>query len=254
MMDKEEAWLLKEKYHGEKSLAWFADCKRLMLGEPLAYLIGFVPFLDCTIFLDSRPLIPRPETEYWVAEAITAIRGSATLPLGLPQTKQLRILDLCAGSGCIGVAVAKAFPTAQVDFGELDAQHLPTIQKNVRENNLDETHCNAVHSNLFSHLPHTYDCILANPPYIDPALDRTEESVKTHEPYVALYGGKEGLEIIEQIIATAPAHLSLGGQLWLEHEPEQSIDIQALGSKHGFLVTTHKDQFGVLRYSVLVLQ
>lgn len=254
MMNKEEAWLLKEKYHGEKSAAFFADCKRLMLGEPLAYLIGFVPFLDCRIYLDSRPLIPRPETEYWVAKAITAISDNTSLPLDPTLAKPLHFLDLCAGSGCMGVAIAKAFPTALVDFGELDAHHLPTIQKNLQENGIAETRCHIAHTNIFSHLPHTYDFILANPPYIDATLKRTDESVITHEPYVALFGGEGGLDVITQIITDAPRHLSLGGQLWLEHEPEQSTAILNLGSTHGFSVTTHTDQFATLRYSVLVLQ
>ncbi len=64
-MSKDIAWLLQEKYGGEKSEAFFADCKRLALGEPLGYLIGHTPFLDCTIYLDSKPLIPRAETEFW---------------------------------------------------------------------------------------------------------------------------------------------------------------------------------------------
>ena len=73
MAQNEEKWLLQEKYHGEKTEAFFADCKRLALGEPLGYLIGHVPFLDCTIWLDNHPLIPRPETEHWVEQVIEVI-------------------------------------------------------------------------------------------------------------------------------------------------------------------------------------
>lgn len=254
MASQDVDWLLKEKYGGEKSAAFFADCKRLALGEPLAYIIGYVPFLNTKIYLDSRPLVPRPETEYWVEEAINTIRGGATLPLGLPEEKKLHILDLCAGSGCVGVVVAKALPTALVDFGELDSKHLPTIKKNLTENGINLNQTNVVHTNLFSHLPGKYDFILTNPPYIDASLNRVEPSVQQYEPYVALFGGEKGLEIIEMLIKDAPAHLSPGGQLWIEHEPEQSADIQTIGTKHGFSVTTHKDQFSVERYSVLVLQ
>lgn len=251
--DQTATWLLKEKYNGEKSVAFFADLKRLALGEPLAYLIGWAPFLNTKIHLDSRPLIPRPETEHWTEEAITAIRGGATLPLGF-EDKPVRILDLCAGSGCIGIAIAKALPNAIVEFAELNAEHLPTIKKNLEANKIDLKRTNIVHSNLFSNLSGQYDFILTNPPYIDPALDRIEESVRTFEPYVALFGGRKGLEVITDIITQAPKHLAPGGQLWIEHEPEQSEAIHKLGEKAGFSVATHKDQYDIERYSILVLQ
>jgi HemK-like putative methylase len=254
MSSQEVRWLLQEKYGGEKSVAFFADCKRLALGEPLAYLIGWTPFLNTKIMLDSRPLIPRPETEYWTEEAINTIRGGATLPLGLETPKTTKVLDLCAGSGCIGIAVAKAIPTAQVDFGEIDQNHLPTIKLNLLKNDIDLSRTNIVHTNLFSNLPGTYDFILSNPPYIDETLGRTEDSVRKHEPYISLFGGEKGLEVIATLIANAPAHLSSGGQLWIEHEPEQSTDIQRIGQEHGFAVSTHQDQFGIERYSILVLQ
>ena len=73
-MNPEVDWLLNEKYHGEKTSAFFTDCVRLETGEPLAYVIGHIPFLDCTIYLDSRPLIPRVETEFWVEKLITTIK------------------------------------------------------------------------------------------------------------------------------------------------------------------------------------
>ncbi|MCA9362025.1 hypothetical protein KC906_01500, partial [Candidatus Kaiserbacteria bacterium] len=99
-----------------------------------------------------------------------------------------------------------------------------------------------------------YDYILSNPPYVDPALDRIEESVVTHEPYLALFGGERGLEVIAAIVGAAPLYLRSGGQLWLEHEPEQSAAIAKLGATHHFTTTTHTDQYDIERYSILVLQ
>ena len=94
--------------------------------------------------------------------------------------------------------------------------------------------------------------ILSNPPYIDPALDRTQTSVKDFEPHLALYGGESGMEIIEKIITDAAVHLNQDGQLWIEHEPEQGVLIQKVGAKAGFSVSTHTDQYEVERYSVLI--
>lgn len=236
-----------------KSEAFFADCKRLALGEPLAYLIGHTPFLGCKICLDSKPLIPRPETEFWTEEAIKVIKGRETLSLGLGKVPP-RILDLCAGSGCIGIAVAKAIPEARVDFSEIDARLLPTIRKNLEENNISEDRYNIFHTSLFGGLTGKYDFILSNPPYIDPSLNRTEESVRKHEPYVALFGGEKGMEVITEIINQTSSYIEPTGQLWLEHEPEQSALIMELGHKNNFSVTTHKDQYGIERYSILVLQ
>lgn len=253
MKSQDMEWLLKEKYGGEKSEAFFADCKRLALGEPLAYVIGWVSFLNCKIWLDSRPLIPRSETEFWVEEAIKVIKGGATMTLGFG-AKPLHVLDLCAGSGCVGVAVAKALPDAFVDFSEIDEKHLPTIKKNLQENKIKNEHCIIAHADLFNESTGTYDFILSNPPYIDETLERTEAAVKEHEPYVALFGGVDGMEIITKIIEQSPAHLNHGGQLWIEHEPEQSEAIKNLAGYHSFSVTTHKDQYGVERYSILVLQ
>ena len=244
-MNKEEQWLLNEKYKGVESFAFHADLERLRTGEPLAYIIGSIPFLGCTIHLDTHPLIPRPETEFWVEEAIKTIQ-STTLCESNPQ-----ILDLCAGSGAIGIAVAKAIPEVHVTFGEIDAKHMPIIAKNLEANGIDCTRYKVFASNLFENITGTYDFILTNPPYIDPAIDRAEASVKTHEPHLALYGGSDGMEIIEKIIAQATEHLKNTGQLWIEHEPEQKEAIAKHGIDSGFIVTTHTDQYQVPRYSVL---
>jgi release factor glutamine methyltransferase len=271
MQNQEASWLLCEKYHGHDCPAYHEDLARLAAGEPLAYVIGYVPFLGCKIWLDSRPLIPRPETEYWVEKAIITIKQSVTPrgtlgnSLGFPSEQltteplideHLHILDLCAGSGAIGVAVANHIPQSNVTFAEIDHIHLPTIKKNIDHTRSQNSSVNwtITQSDLFENITSTFDFILTNPPYIDPALDRTELSVKNYEPPLALYGGDGGLALIKKIIAQAPIHLQPQGQLWIEHEPEQAEALAALGTTAGFAVTTHPDQYGVLRYSVLVLE
>lgn len=242
-MNQEETWLLEEKYKGTESEAFRADCERLKNGEPLAYIIGYIPFLNCQIFLDSRPLIPRPETEFWVNQAISKIND----------TEAPRVLDLCAGSGAIGIAVAKACEAACVDFVEIDPVHHMSIHRNLEENVPHKITQNKVFvSDLYENIPDkTYHFILSNPPYIDKAAETVAESVALHEPHLALFGGKDGMEIIERVISGAKASLSPHGQLWIEHEPFQSAAIQKLASANGFSCQTQKDQYHTERYSIL---
>lgn len=238
-MDKEIRWLLEEKYNGVKSHEFEKDILRLESGEPLAYIIGWVPFLNTKIWLDSKPLIPRPETEYWVNSAIDEIKGR--------RISNPKILDLCAGSGCIGVAILKAVPEAIVHFAEIDNTHHETIKKNTLENELDVSRIQIFGGDLFENIKDTYDFILTNPPYIDPNLsERVEGSVTSHEPAKALWGGKGGMEIIERILRESPKHLNKRGVLYIEHEPEQEMDIKGLLPG----TASCKDQFGVIRYSI----
>lgn len=268
MKNQEIEWLLTEKYRGEKTPEFFADVIRLENGEPLAYVIGHMPFLGCTIYLDSKPLIPRPETEFWVEKAIQALlqtrsgrssEDNHSTPLSLLPRKDLGktpaptlyVLDLCAGSGAIGIAVANAVQNTHVTFGEIDATHLPTIFKNLEVNNITCTRYRAFESDLFKNISGQFDFILTNPPYIDQSANTAEKSVTDFEPYLALFGGNNGLEIIEKIIMTAPTHLKPTGQLWLEHEPSQVEAIKTIAKKHNLTCVTHLDQYNTPRYSVL---
>lgn len=237
-MDKEFEWLLQDKYVGIKTPEFEEDLKRLESGLPLAYVIGWVLFLNTKIWLDSRPLIPRSETEYWVEKAILELKSR-----GLEEPK---VLDLCAGSGCIGVTVLKAIPDAKVDFVEIDESHHETIKKNILENGIDLSRVKILSGNLFEDVTEKYDFILTNPPYINPKLsNRVGESVMTYEPQIALWGGNDGMEIIEKIILEAPKYLKPNGIIYIEHEPEQAGEIKLLASNS----ETLQDQFGVERYS-----
>lgn len=244
---QQEAWLLADKHNGVRSEAFTVDRERLLRGEPLAYIIGWTPFLNTKVYLDSYPLIPRPETEYWTANAIEDVKTDAN-------DKAVRVLDLCAGSGCIGVAVLSALPSAHVDFVEIEEKHHPNILKNIRINEIDVSRTNVFGGDLFSALPQNgqYDYIFTNPPYIDPALDRAEESVKDFEPHSALYGGERGFELIERIIRELPARLRRAGTCYLEHEPEQEGLIAECAAKHHLVSQTFPDQYGIPRYSKII--
>lgn len=245
MLNREEEWLLKEKYGGEKSEAFFSACQNLANGVPLAYLIGYIPFLNTKIYLDSKPLIPRPETEFWVEKVLTIIKQ---------KDQKTKVLDLCAGSGCIGVAIGKNCPHTEIDFIELENQHLSTIKTNCLENKISKDHYQIFSGNLFEVVKNkTYDFILSNPPYLDQSLNRVETTVKEHEPALALYGGKNGMELLEKIILDAPTYLNKNGQLWLEHEPEQVEAIHKL-VVNKFTIHTHEDQYKIPRFSQLVLK
>jgi release factor glutamine methyltransferase len=235
-MDKEKVWLLNEKYGGIESEDFKHDLLRLENGEPLAYVIGWVPFLNTKIWLDSRPLIPRPETEYWVNQAIKEIKPGS------------KVLDLCAGSGCIGVAVLKAAPDSVVHFAEIVDDHHQTIRKNIIENGIDVVRTKQIGGDLFENVKDEYDFILTNPPYIDPSLaERIQPSVSLHEPHTALFGGTNGMEIIERIIREAPKFLNPDGMLYIEHEPEQAEKIKILAPN----TQIFEDQFGLTRFSRL---
>lgn len=291
MLSQDEKWLLEEKYGGAESAPVFnesldeiknkyswgaafrADCARLAAGEPLGYVIGSVPFLDSVIYLDSHPLIPRVETEFWVEKVIARCKEHLASHLGSEDSQAgrvwlgqlspsessarrgrspvtpLRILDLCAGSGCIGVAVAKSVPEAHVTFADIDPAHLPTIEKNIRENGIAPERTTVVQSDVFENIEGRFDLILTNPPYIDPKLDRTQTSVKYFEPHVALYGGADGMEVIERIVEGARAKLAPHGTLYLEHEPEQADAIAQLAHTHYLTCVTHTDQYDTPRYS-----
>lgn len=213
------------------------------------YARGWIPFLGATIRLDSRPFIPRTETEFWTEKAIEEIQR---------RPGEVGVLDLFAGSGAIGVATLAHAPHARVDFGEIDAGHFPTIARNVRENPPQGASTSAHHAgrahiretDVWSDIPGRYDFVLANPPYLaEKNRERAASSVTEHEPPSALFAGEDGLFFIRKLIAGLSEHLTHDGILYLEHEPEQAEAIRAIGLGYGFSVESLADQYGVMRFS-----
>ncbi len=237
-MEQEIAWLLRDKYAGQKTDAFYSDIERLKEGEPLAYVIGWVPFLGTKIYLDSKPLIPRTETEYGVGELSKELKEK--------NISKLNILDLCAGSGCIGVALLHEIQHVNADFVEMNPSHHATITKNIIENGINPARTQVLGGDLFENIHTKYDVVVCNPPYIDPLLERRiQKNVIRHEPHEALFGGEHGTEIIKRVLKEVSQHLNKGGILYLEHEPEQQEEIIKLAPHTEFFT----DQFGVVRFS-----
>jgi len=226
MQDQE--LLIRDKYNGDSTIDLTDDLTRLALGEPLAYVIGWIPFLGLRIDLSSHPLIPRPETEWWTEELLAhLVERFGKRPFTL--------LDLCAGSGAIGLSVLKAFPHAQVHFGEKIPEHIALIQKNIVLNDLDGSRTTIKESDLFeSFSTDHFDVIVTNPPYI-PEARSLDTSVTSFEPAEALYAGSDGLDLIRRIAIDTPQRMNPSGEMWVECDIDNIEEAKKLLLAHDAL-------------------
>lgn len=236
---KDLALLIRDKYAGDARTDLREDIERLASGEPLAYVIGWLPFLGLTIRLDSRPLIPRPETEWWTEVLIEHLHTT------YPEPEKCSVLDLCAGSGAIGLAILAHVQNAYVSFAELSPLHSALIALNITGNALDEERTAVRSGDLFaSYASEKFHIIATNPPYI-PNSRELDESVLAFEPTEALYAGVDGLELIRRIVEEAPAHLLPGGELWMECDIENIEQTGAIMRERGFQsVEIRNDHYG----------
>jgi len=251
-MQKEIAWLLKEKYNGKPNKRFNKDVLRIKKGEPLDYVIGFVDFLGCKIDLSKKPLIPRKETEYWAAFAAGDIKkridGSS-----ISAKENLRVLDVFAGSGCVGVAIQANVPNVLCDFAEKDAKQIKQIKINLKNNFAMQPKCKVIQSDIFSKVKRKYDYILANPPYI-PARNKSkiQKSVLKYEPRAALFGGEDGLKYINKFLKQAKRHLNEYGRIYMEFDPPQKDKIEKMLLKCRYKKWWFfEDQYGKWRWVVI---
>ncbi len=210
MQTQEEKWLLQEKYNGVVTPSFETDKMRLLRGEPLAYVIGSIPFLGVNVDVSLRPHIPRVETEFWMEKIITLLQNDPR--------EQLACLDIFGGSGCIGLAVLLHIGKATMDFADCDIRCVEQIEKNIVRHNFTDRSRVFV-SDVFEQVHGTYDYILANPPYIGKKnIGRVAASVMKYEPHQALFSGEDGLDFIRRFLTEAPRHLKDGGAIALEFD------------------------------------
>ncbi len=179
--------------------------RRIEEHVPVAYLVGEAWFAGMPFAVNEHVLIPRSP----IAELIQ--QHFATL---LPREPE-RILDLCTGSGCIGIAAALEFPGAVVDLADISEEALVLARRNVERYGLQER-VQVMHSDLFASLAATYDLIVTNPPYVSQDEVNELPPEYQHEPALGLVSADEGLEIPLRILRDAPDWLTEDGVLILE--------------------------------------
>lgn len=237
-------WIFKDKYNEKWNPKILEDIRRYKAGEPIDYIIGWKPFLNCKIDLSLKPLIPRPETEYWIEQVIQEIKKRKG------KNRKIEVLDIFAGSGCVGVAILKNTKNTTVDFAEIDPQLIKQIKINLKLNSAT-TKVKIIQSDVFESIKGKYDFILANPPYI-----RTQKSVQKnvlkYEPHLALFGRTKGLFYIKAFLKRAKRYLKPHGQIWMEFSPEQKNAIQKMAQRLNYgKVNFQKDQYQRWRYVVI---
>ncbi len=191
--------------------------ERRLSGEPLQYVLGEWEFYGLPFYVDPTVLIPRPDTERLVETA---------LPLLAEGRRD--VLDLCCGSGCIGIALA-VLGGARVTAADVSGDALAMTERNARRNGVS---VQIVQSDLFENIEGMFDLIASNPPYLTKAeLEAADESLR-YEPALALYGGEDGLDFYRRIARDYRHYLKPGGTLLLEIGYTQKEAVGALFDRY----------------------
>lgn len=236
VLGKDRAWL---RVHADDALdpalarRFEALLQRRLAGEPVAYLAGERGFWSLDLQVTAATLIPRPDTETLVEWALEL----------LPAGTAARVLDLGTGSGAIALALKHSRPACTVFAVDASPAALAVARANARRLALD---VEFRESDWFAAVAgERFDVLLSNPPYIAPGDPHLEQGDLRFEPRSALVAGEGGLQDLRRIAEAAPAHLSAGGWLLLEHGNEQGPAVRELLHRQGFAdIATRRDLGG----------
>ena len=213
---------------------------------PVEYEKGYTKFLNCKIDLRNRVFIPRIETEFWVKKAFK----NCKLQIANCKLKKVKILDIFAGSGCIGIAVLKNIKNSRVDFADIDKRAIEQIKINLKLSRISPKRYKIYQSNLFEKLKGKYNYIFANPPYAaKEKLKEVQPSVLRYEPRRAILGGKKGLLYIRKFLKEAKKFMKPDGTIYFEFDPEQKNEISNILRKENYKnFKFFKDEFKKYRF------
>ena len=201
--------------------------------EPIAYIINEKEFYGRTFYIDDRVLIPRPESEHLVEHAISILK----------KIENPHILDLCCGSGCIGITLAAEIPDSKVCLADISEKALEVAKINCK--NLLKKKTEIICSDLFKNIPYNnFDLIISNPPYISKQDMLMLDKDLIFEPEIALYGGEEGIDYYKKIIFQAFYFLKKGGKIVLEIGWDQGKGVSELMHQKYENIHIHKDYSG----------
>lgn len=176
---------------------------KIIEGTPLQYITNEQYFYKLKFYVNENVLIPQPDTEILVEEAIKIFK----------EKENVKILDICTGSGCIGITLAKNIKNAKVTLTDISNLALEVARKNAKENNAD---VEIINSNMFENINEKYDLIVSNPPYIESKVIKTLSKDVQNEPKLALDGGEDGLHFYKILSNEAYKYLKDDGYLIME--------------------------------------
>lgn len=190
--------------------------EELIEGKPLQYIMHTQEFMNLNFYVDENVLIPQPDTETLVLQAIKRIKQY--------ENNNIKVLDLCTGSGAIAISLAKEFENknVQVYASDISSKALEVAKKNAMQNNVQ---INFINSNMFESIKEKFDIIVSNPPYIETkVINKLSKDVQS-EPYIALDGGEDGLKYYKIIASEYEKYLNDNGTLLLEigYNQKQSV-------------------------------
>ena len=207
-----------EEIENNKENEYIGYIKEVAAGKPVQYITNKQDFMGLSFFVDENVLSPQPDTEILVEEAIKYAN----------QIKEnVEILDMCTGSGCIGVALAKHVKNAKVTLVDISTKALEVAKKNAKENEVKEK-VNFIQSDMFENIKSKFDVIVSNPPYIKTKVINELDLQVQNEPHLALDGGENGLKFYEILINEAPKYLKENGKIFLEIGYDQKKEVEEL--------------------------
>lgn len=195
--------------------------QEIINGKPIQYITNLQEFMKLNFYVDENVLIPRADTEILVEEVINICSKT---------NKNLKILDLCTGSGIIAISIAKYVKNCELYASDVSVNALEIAKKNAISNNVEEK-ITFVQSNMFENLKEKFDIIVSNPPYIKTNIIKTLDKQVQNEPHIALDGGSDGLNFYKIIAKNANMYLNINGYLCMEIGYDQKIQVEQIIEK-----------------------
>lgn len=248
-----DAWLLLEHVTGMTRTRYFVDgfqemkpdeeiryfqlVEKRMERIPLQHITGVQEFMGLEFKVNEHVLVPRQDTEILVEEVENYL-GT--------ESKQVNVLDMCTGSGCIAISLKARNPQIKCKAVDISKEALEIAAANKEKL---QTEVELVESDMFSNVSGIYDVIVSNPPYIPTrVIEELEEEVKLHDPFGALDGKEDGLYFYRILAENSPRYLVNGGRIYMEIGHDQSEAVEALLAEQGFVqIRTKKDLAGLDR-------
>ncbi len=194
-----------EEIESSKQEEFLNGMEKLIKGVPIQYIINKKEFMGIDFYVDENVLIPQPDTEILVEEVIKISKNM----------QNSQILDLCTGSGAIGISLAKNIKNSKITLTDISSKAIQIAKLNAEKNNV-HTYMKFIQSDMFKNIEEKFDIIVSNPPYIETNEIKNLSKEVQNEPTIALDGGQDGLNFYKEIIQNSYKFLNNNGYLCLE--------------------------------------